>query len=412
MSSCRKQKVCGLVAALVLAPTLAFGQAEGVRWRNNLDAAKVEATQAGKLVLLHFWSPTCKPCQKLDQTVFPLPQVGAAIEKSYVPVKVNADTSPALAHAFRIDRVPTDIVITSQGNVVATLACPPTPEAYVAQLNNLSNHFRQQAGGPVNVSPQQQVNAAYAGLQATPQMQPNVAASYGNVAAISPASQNAMATTGTPAMPANAMPRSYRNPYTTSPTQGVAATGSMSPADVKPTAAVNQAIAASLATPAASVPQAGAQVQAASAQPTQTVARQAAPNSRLQLPPGSPQLGFEGYCPVTLKFAKKWVRGDVRYGAIHRGRTYLFAGEQERQQFLANPDSYSPVFSGMDPVVMLESKQSVEGSRKFGFEYRGAFYLFSSKETMQKFSSQPDHFAAGVRQAMRQLDTSAGTLHR
>ena len=53
-----------------------------------------------------------------------------------------------------------------------------------------------------------------------------------------------------------------------------------------------------------------------------------------------PALGLDGYCPVTLADQKKWQVGDRRYGVIHRGRTYLFAGPVEQQKFLANPDHY------------------------------------------------------------------------
>src|SRR5690606_4246991 len=130
-----------------------------------------------------------------------------------------------------------------------------------------------------------------------------------------------------------------------------------------------------------------------------------------EMPPGTPPLAFDGYCPVSLRADRKWIAGNTQFGAIHRGRTFLFTGEEQRQQFLANPDAYCPVFSGVDPVLLLDSNQVVEGSRRFGFDYRGAFYLFSSEESMNKFKSQPDVYAAGVRQAMNRMEasTTAGT---
>ena len=116
---------------------------------------------------------------------------------------------------------------------------------------------------------------------------------------------------------------------------------------------------------------------------------------------------------MSLRQAKKWVRGKQAFGAIHRGCTYLFASEAQRQQFLANPDAYSPVFSGNDPVKMLDENQEVAGHREYGFEYRNAFYLFSSKETMERFAKQPDLYSMGVRQAMNRMDATAdGTIRR
>ncbi len=132
-----------------------------------------------------------------------------------------------------------------------------------------------------------------------------------------------------------------------------------------------------------------------------------------KLPAGTPELAFDGYCPVSLQEAQKWVRGKKTFGAIHRGRTYLFAGEGQRKKFLVTPDAFSPVFSGYDPVQILDENKQVTGIRKFGYEYRGAFYLFSSKETMARFASQPDRYSAGVRQAMNRMDAAAGgTIRR
>ncbi|MCH8839664.1 MAG: thioredoxin family protein [Planctomycetes bacterium] len=103
MSTRRNLQFILTTALLSLAANASFSQAEAVRWRTNLDAAKIEATQSGKLVLLHFWTPSCGPCRTLEQDVFSQPQIGDFLEQSFVPVKVNAEISPALAGAYQID---------------------------------------------------------------------------------------------------------------------------------------------------------------------------------------------------------------------------------------------------------------------------------------------------------------------
>jgi YHS domain-containing protein len=133
----------------------------------------------------------------------------------------------------------------------------------------------------------------------------------------------------------------------------------------------------------------------------------------LTTPAGTPPLAFDGFCPVSLKTLNRWVAGDRQYGAVHRGRTYMFAGAQQRDQFLADPDAYSPVFAGLDPVMLIDKQQAVDGKRSMGYRYGDAFYLFSSKESMQKFKEAPHAYAAGVRQAMNRIDAaSGGTLRR
>jgi YHS domain-containing protein/thiol-disulfide isomerase/thioredoxin len=389
--------------------------ADSVSWRNNLDAAKIEATQSGKLVLLHFYTTTCGPCKLLDQNVFSQPQLGDDIERNYVPVKINAEENTAIAAAYRIERVPSEIVLNSQGNVVASLSCPQNPSEYASQLSNLADHYRQRTN-PTGGATQAPVQAAYAGLQVgeyaqqTAATQPQVAPqatgvptattnpyaapnsgysptasnAYGNPSVALAGTQHVQAT-----LPANAMPNSYRQqatPVQQPVQQPVAAT----PPVVQQQVVTNPNVAQpQVANPAAQVSPAS----------HMSVAR--------QLPAGAPPLAFDGYCPVALRTNHKWVAGNAQFGAIHRGRTFLFMGEEQRQQFLANPDAYCPVFSGVDPVLLLDNNQVVEGSRRYGFDYRGAFYLFSSQASMDQFKSKPDLYAAGVRQAMNRMESSA-----
>jgi len=112
-----------------------------------------------------------------------------------------------------------------------------------------------------------------------------------------------------------------------------------------------------------------------------------------------PALGLEGFCPVTLAEQKRWQVGDRRWGVIHRGRTYLFAGPTEQQKFLSNPDRYSPVAGGQDVVMAIDYGQPVDGQRALGREYQGRIYLFSSEASLNAFAQNRDRYAAQVLQA-------------
>lgn len=120
---------------------------------------------------------------------------------------------------------------------------------------------------------------------------------------------------------------------------------------------------------------------------------------------GNPPLGLEGYCPVALTEAAKWTRGDVRYGAIHRGRTYLFATQADQQKFMANPDKYSPMLSGYDPVAYISGGALVDGKRQHGIVHEGQMYLFASEASLDAFCKSPQQFCNPVRQAMQQSVT-------
>lgn len=400
----------GASAFAVVASCSVTAQAQapaiGVNWRTNVDAAMVEAAQSDRLVLLHFTTKTCGPCKALDQTVFNQPQVGAAIEQDFVPIRIDADASKALAGRYRIDRVPTEIIVTPDGTPVANPPIPDRPEAFVSQLQNLAQHFRQsRTQNSVGTNP------AYAGLHT-----PGTSA-----APVTPGAAMAQQTTPpVPQVQGNPYVQSAANPQVHGQAQSVygasqqAATMPSQVAAGAAVAATNNPVTPIGATPAGVMPQSYPSTETAKAAPASPAPQvvQVKKPEQADLPAGSPPLGFDGCCPVTLKTLNRWAYGNPQFGAVHRGRTYLFTGPQQREQFLAAPDSYSPVFAGKDPVLLLESQVSLDGSRSYGFRYGDEFYLFSSKETKEKFEASPQTYAAGVRQAMSQLNTTDGVVRR
>ena len=104
---------------------------------------------------------------------------------------------------------------------------------------------------------------------------------------------------------------------------------------------------------------------------------------------------------MTLVSQKRWVQGDPRWGAVHRGRTYLFSSQEEQKRFLAEPDKFSPAISGNDPVLALDQRQIVAGARAHGIFYDNRIYLFSSEASLQQFNQNPKRYAAEVLQATR-----------
>ena len=107
-------------------------------------------------------------------------------------------------------------------------------------------------------------------------------------------------------------------------------------------------------------------------------------------------LGLEGYCPVTLADKSVWTEGRAQYGARHRGRTYLFAGLEAQQAFLADPDRYAPALSGDDPVLAFEQGKSMPGQRRYGVVCQSRMYLFASPETRDAFAAQPDRYTSRI----------------
>src|SRR5215213_8901509 len=134
-----------IVVASVLA-TPALAQQESVHWHKDLESAKVVAKETNRLVLVHFWTPSCGPCMALNQNVFNQPGVANAIETQFVPVKLNADENSATATWYGITRVPTDVIVTPDGQIVTKIVSPPTPAAYVAEVTAAAGKFGARSG--------------------------------------------------------------------------------------------------------------------------------------------------------------------------------------------------------------------------------------------------------------------------
>ncbi len=537
------------VLATLAAASIAAGQ-QAVRWQTNLDAARQMAAQSNRLLLLHFWSETCEPCARMDRDVFSRPDVAAALEANFVPVKINVRQFPMTAQQFRVTSWPTDLVVTPQGQVLDRAVGYQPPVNYLARLNQVATFARNQAtsnpshplyggvdagghslagqavgltpsagaGPPFNYTSQPGFSVPSApgaptsiypagenrdfrspgpdSLAATTATQPSTwqgttapaytddesTKRYGSAVSPAPAMGQSPAT----AFPGQSPPTAFQQAsvpssgpaLSTSPIEGMPAqpreTGySMStpaPGDpnwpgsapsvagtlganppgtrafgadgsgstvagANPTrdnqgtnlSGTNGAYAGQMGGAAAGPgPVAGlspstkgddrldreASLRSASASVASPSV--SAPSSATP-PRGNPPLALDGYCAVSLAEKERWVRGNPRFGVIHEGRTYLFAGPDEARRFYNDPDRYAPVASGDDVVLLAERGQRVPGRREHGAWYGGRVYLFADETSYNKFAADPARYAvaraseAGKARGYR-TETSGGSL--
>jgi YHS domain-containing protein len=112
-------------------------------------------------------------------------------------------------------------------------------------------------------------------------------------------------------------------------------------------------------------------------------------------PAGNPPMALKGYCPVELARGGRWVQGDPRWTAIHRGFIYRFSSEQQRAQFLAHPEDFVPGNGGNDPVISTEEHRNVPGDLNFCAAFKGRLYMFTSSATQAEFQKNPEQFLGG-----------------
>jgi thiol-disulfide isomerase/thioredoxin/YHS domain-containing protein len=347
----KKTSIFWLLAAVVLIPSGGMAQQPG-RWEATLEGAQRLAGQTNRLVLIQFWAPWCINCKRMEAETLVEPSVVAELSADYVAVKINADQFKATARQYGITGLPTTVITTPQGQVLDAIQGRAEAVAYAARLKRLAADAKPRDGAvyaqmPAAGPPPAMVRPAPAEAPTAPARQPIAAGPQPSNMGGPPLGSNAPAPTNFPPPVQTAMVP--RQP----PANALLGTGNPGlppPGEIPP------------------------------AQPA-TI---------------NPPLGLDGYCPVTLGEKQQWVVGDRRWGAIHRGRTYLFAGPEEQRRFLAAPaapDRYAPVNSGNDIVLAAEQGQTVSGMREHGLFFGNRVYLFSSEATLEKFSGNPNLYA-------------------
>lgn len=111
----------------------------------------------------------------------------------------------------------------------------------------------------------------------------------------------------------------------------------------------------------------------------------------------TPPVTLDGFCPVELVTQETWTRGDPRWTAAYQGRTYMFAGQTQRQKFLEHPERFTPAYSGNDTVFAVDGKRQMPGKTDYCVTYQGRLYMFSSSLTLSRFQANPQHYAVSDR---------------
>lgn len=377
----------------------AFGQ-QAIQWQPTLDMAKQIAGQTHRLVLVHFWSPSCEPCRRMERDVFPHPQVVAAVETSYTAVKLNADHFPATARQFGVSALPTDIVISPDGQLIDRSVGSVSADKYVGMLNRIAATVKQSPSANYAQSPAPHPSQT---LPHSPGIYAPGPPGYpSHVSATNPPNGGV----SSPQAPSYAV--QAVNPGGPPARQDLASPPFAS-ASVNTQSGANQIgglyqnQAGAQNQPVVPPPAAAPALPGFDPAPPPAVAN--APQGPPQIANGNPTLGMDGYCPVQLSEKERWVKGNPQWGIIHRGRTYLFAGPEEQSRFYADPDRYAPAYAGSDIVVAVEQGVEANGLREHGAWFDGRVYLFASEQSYERFSADPYGY-------VRRMQQMAASSHR
>ncbi|MFN5755625.1 MAG: thioredoxin family protein [Planctomycetia bacterium] len=427
----------------------AIQTATSVPWHRDIAQAQAASLMSKRPVLIIFTASWSEASKAVQRTTLAAPEAAALITACYEPVNVDVDADPVLTRSLGVSNIPAACVVDADGKLITRFECPAEPAAFVAAAARAMQEATQ--ARPVETA-----------LAAMPREQSDFsrsAAAVGPTASVAPTpagiaqppvapAPTAFATAESdttvaaepslpPAPPAwqaePAKPSAYD---TAAAPAGDAQRKLLDPAPSTGAApwlngAAPQTASATAAPQAAAPPATTSSATAAQPKPDKKSATDSffaalkkpftmfskpkdATDPKATAATGKPEgvvaattpdpygsmpLGLEGYCAVSLAEKGQWIEGRAQWGARHRGRTYLFAGPEQQQAFLTNPDRYAPALSGDDPVLACDTGKQIAGQRRYGVTYQARTYLFSSPETRTAFAANPQRYTTRVKLA-------------
>ncbi|MEC7567010.1 MAG: hypothetical protein VX738_15110 [Planctomycetota bacterium] len=322
-----------------------------VLWITDIQHANQLAQQSQRPLFMHFIQDDCPACLQAEIYTFQDSRLIDTLHTQFIPVQINLSDNPMLRRRFNIKNTPTDIILGTDGTELLRRKTDLNPLNFASILTSITTASINE----ITISDGFEFNPTVLPEETTPRRRNTVVAAsfplapYPAVAPTPPPSKK-------PSMP-NPTTRTVHGP-----------------------------------------------------EPPQRTPHLPS-ESQLQVPqvliPGKTNriaLGLDGYCPVSLTNlggnGASWIKGNPNIGIKHRGRLYLFTGPLQLQLFLTNPDKFSPVLSGYDPVLYADYRRLIDGQRRYGVSYRQRIYLFQNAETLKAFWQAPDRYAQIAQQAM------------
>jgi thiol:disulfide interchange protein len=118
----RVRWVAALVSVIIMQGPYRTASAEApigsTYWRTDLATALGEARASHRQVLVDFAADWCQPCQTMKRDVWPDPEIGTLVSRSYVPLSIDIDRDKQTPRQYRVSGIPTVMVLDGTGRVV------------------------------------------------------------------------------------------------------------------------------------------------------------------------------------------------------------------------------------------------------------------------------------------------------
>lgn len=139
-----------LLAGLVLPSTALSQTTTGPnQWLADYGFARQEAKRLGLPLLIHFSATWCGPCKLMERDTLHTPELLSVLGNQVLALKVDSDESPGLIEAFRVELLPTDIVVAPDGKIVSRTTNYQNPDQYLTNVRHWSKQFPQERAAAI-----------------------------------------------------------------------------------------------------------------------------------------------------------------------------------------------------------------------------------------------------------------------
>ncbi|MGQ0634877.1 MAG: thioredoxin family protein [Planctomycetaceae bacterium] len=322
----------GAVAAAIVVRA-AEPTAETV-WLSDFTTAQTEAQKLNRPLVVHFYTRWCGPCRTMEREVLNTPQVVKLLEDGFVAVKVDVEKAPKVQAKYRVEHLPTDMILGPDGKVLHRSEGfelkSGDKQKYVAALAKTGPKPIRDATQKLNAAPQprhSEVAAAQAPRETLPESAQNGNLKPAEKLVPDPIEpQRLTAATGAAGEPAQPP---------AAPTRPVAALGldGYCPVTLRLTRTWKSG------QKDVSLDHEGLHYQFASAEKRE----------QFKSNPARYAPKLMGCDPVTLAESDIAIRGSTKFGAYYDGALFLFESDASRAKFRNDPVRYTKLKHVLKP---------------------------------------------------------------
>ncbi len=114
--------------------------AESFAWQTDETAARAQAGQGGKKLIMDFTAAWCSPCTEMDKKTFSDPRVRAKLAREYVGLRADVtaqnEADLALQKRFGVNVLPQIIVFNAAGKELFRLDRFFSPAKFLEELDS------------------------------------------------------------------------------------------------------------------------------------------------------------------------------------------------------------------------------------------------------------------------------------